>query len=114
METRETGKVVPSENAAVAPIYEPLFGEPPSWSGKPEIGMSMEDIESVHDFCMEDAWTLGFEDEVLGLEDRPNPFRRGFLRGVPFSVFMTYYTRGRDAVRRNSSSVVPLFAKYVA
>lgn len=108
----EVGIIVASGSAVFAPQFKPVSGEPPSWSGRAAHEMSMDDIESVHDFCMEDAWTVGFEDAVHQVE-RANPFHRQFLHGVPFSVFLTYYTRGRNAAQRNYEPDAGLFARAV-
>ncbi len=112
--TKESGTIVALGLATRAPECRLASGIIPTWSGRPMYELSIEDIEAVHDFCMEEAWMMGYEDAIMGEEERTNPFHRQFLNGVPYSVFMTYYTRGTLAAQRSNHQVVELFAKQVA
>ena len=114
METKmEIGTII-AGSAVFAPQYQPANGVTPGWSGRAVHELTLQDIEEVHDFCMEGAWEVGFEDAVMMAEERPNPFHRQFLQGVPFSVFLTYYTRGRNAADRNFAPDGGLFARMPA
>ena len=108
----EVGTILAPGSAVFAPQFRPVSGEPPSWSGRAVHELSMDDIEAVQDFCMDDAWTIGFEDAVRQVE-RANPFHRQFLHGVPFACFLTYYSRGRNAAQRNYEPDTGLFARAV-
>lgn len=108
MGSRETGTVVSMGTSVLAPVYMPREGNVPVWSGKKVFELSERDIDAVHEFCMEEAWNIGFEDGVDGIEERANPFHRQFMQGVPFSVFMMYYMRGRSASQRSSAQMAGL------
>lgn len=109
MET-EKGVVLVSGSAIMAPVYKPADGESPWWSGRISFEIEKDVVGSVLDFCMEDAYALGYEDGVVDMEERTNPFHRNFMHGIPYSVFMTYYMRGRNASQRTCAQAIQLFA----
>ena len=65
----------------------------------------------MNDFCMEEAWNVGYEDAASDLPERANPFHRQFMQGLPYSIFMTYYMRGRSAAQRGCEQMISLFAR---
>ena len=58
MEKIETEVVLVPGSALMAPVYKPIDGDAPSWSGRIVYDLKQEYIESVYTFCMEDAWDL--------------------------------------------------------
>ena len=110
MEKIETEVVLVPGSALMAPVYKPIDCDAPPWSGRIVYDLKLDDIESVYTFCMEDAWDLGYEDGVCEKEERANPFHGNFMHGIPYSVFQTYYMRGRNASQRTCSQMIQLFA----
>lgn len=97
MGMRDIGSIVMDGDAQTAPVYLPLSGVSPAWSGKAASDLNKALVEQITEFATDEAWRMGYEDFRAGREDRPNPFHRVFLHGVPHAMFAMFYRRGIKA-----------------